>query len=141
MYVYKVLVNALPPTNKIKLVSLINQSSCTAMDPVSLTEYEYGIICQANATYVGVILVRLQKTDAKQKLILDHFCVLPHQRRKKYATSMFECLKSELNPTDRVDMRLNTLIPEWQVDLLERWGWQKSSDTAHEQEVMYTLTL
>lgn len=138
MYVYKVLVNALPATNKMKLVSVINQSSNSVLDLSDMSKYEYGIICQANAAYVGAILLR---PSGENVFVLDHFCVMSHHRRKHYGTSMFECLKADLRPADKFVMHIDGSIPEWQTDLLRRWGWVAGTAEQSNQKVTYELTL
>lgn len=138
MYVYKVLVNALPATNKMKLASVINQSSNSVMDPLDMSKYEYGIICQANAAYVGAILLR---ASGKNVFVLDHFCVMSNDRRKHYGTSMFEFLKADMKPGDKFVLHIDGNIPEWQTDLLRRWEWVAGTAEQSNQRVTYELTL
>tara|TARA_B100001540_G_C15386111_1_gene452315 strand:- start:134 stop:553 length:420 start_codon:yes stop_codon:yes gene_type:complete len=134
MYVYKVLVNCLPRSNQLKLVSLINQSSEKFIDTHMLNAYDYGIICQANASYVGVILVREQDNDSH----VDHFCVLPSQRRKGYGQALFQSFVTEMKSNSTASIQTREAMPEWKIDLFDRWGWEKTKET-DSGHCVYTL--
>ena len=90
-----------------------------------LDAYDYGIICQANASYVGVILVQQQDS----KLHVDHFCVLPCHRRKGYGQALLQSFVTEIEPNQKAFIQTREVMPEWKIDLFDRWGWEKTKET------------
>lgn len=140
MYVYKALVDCLPGSNKIKLASIVNQSSHSVIEPLSLSMYDFGVVCQANASYCGVILVRVNNVDQHKEFVLDHFCVLPGQRRRGYGSALFGCIKEEMKPGDEAYVTTERDPPLWKSDLLRRWGWEPVEGEEKQQQ-QYRLVL
>ena len=144
MYVYKSLVHFLPLSNKFKLVSTVNQSSFTVIEPHNLSLYDFGVVCQANSSYCGVILLRVINVDQHREFILDHFCVLPEQRRRGYGSALFGCFKEEMKPGDEAYLKTESDPPLWKSDLLRRWGWEVVEGDDKEQNkyrLVYTETI
>lgn len=138
MYTYKALVHCLPYPNKLKLTNVINQSTTATMDLLVVADHDFGIICQANASYVGAMLVKVIDRNNTRELVVSKICVLPNHRRRGYGTAMMDAFKEELKPGERAVIHIDKNDPWWHTQLLEQWGWTLESDDDTTQ--MYVLT-
>tara|TARA_B100001758_G_scaffold47314_2_gene38060 strand:+ start:4399 stop:4824 length:426 start_codon:yes stop_codon:yes gene_type:complete len=141
MYTYKALVGCLPATNKIKLVNMINQNSSTFIDVQELAKYEFGIICQANATYVGVLLVRKLEENSKYNYEVEHMCVAAKHRKNGYGHDIMQALKGEFESGVNLVTRVRNNNEAWLSALIERWDWKRTEDSEDEEYQTYTMTL
>ena len=141
MYTYKALVGCLPATNKIKLVNMINQNSNTIIDVHELDQYEFGIICQANATYVGVVLVRKLQDDSEHNYEVEHMCVSAKHRKKGYGNDIMQALKSEFKPGESLVTCVRIQNEAWLLALVDRWGWKETTVGENEEYQTYTMTI
>lgn len=141
MYIYKALVGHLPRTNQMKLVNMINQHSDEIVQPVNLTEYDYGIVCQSQATYVGVFLVKVVQGQESKEFHVSHFGMVPSHRGVGNGSAMLALLKEEATGGDSVVVKIPVDCPSWKKQKLETWGFQSISSETDGNFTSYQLQI
>ncbi len=128
-------------SNKMKLVQLINQHSDQIIEPIEFSAYNYGVICQSQATYVGVFLVKETETGNSKAFSISHFAVAPNHRGNGYGLGMISLIKDELKKGDSITIAAPESTCAWKNNKLLTWGFEAvdadaAGDAAH---VVYRL--